>query len=51
MPKEDVKKTAVDLPHALWLRARRRALEEGKSLRDLLIEGLEMRLARKDKKT
>jgi hypothetical protein len=43
----DVKKTAIDLPHELWLRARHRALEEGTTLRDLVIEGLELRLAKK----
>lgn len=37
-------KTTLLLPESLWQRAKRRALEERCDLRDLLIEGLEMRL-------
>jgi hypothetical protein len=34
------------MPEALWLRAKARAMEERRDLRDLLIEGLELVLKR-----
>jgi hypothetical protein len=39
-------RTTLDLSPALWLRAKRRALEEGKTLRQLLLEGLDLRLSK-----
>jgi hypothetical protein len=41
-----LKKTTLLIPEALWLKARRRALDERTNLRTLLLEGLEMRLGR-----
>jgi hypothetical protein len=38
-------KTTLLMPDDLWRRAKVRAIEEGCDLRDLLLEGLEMRLA------
>jgi hypothetical protein len=43
-------KTTVEIPPELLLRAKRRALDEGTNLRALIVEGLELRLARKVKK-
>jgi hypothetical protein len=40
-------KTTVHLPEPLWRAAKIRALEERKDLRDLIIAGLELVLARK----
>jgi hypothetical protein len=47
MEKPPLKKTTLLIPETLWLRARRRALDERTNLRTLLLEGLEMRLATK----
>ena len=44
-PGEPVKTTLL-MPEALWLRAKARAMEERRDLRDLLIEGLELVLKR-----
>jgi hypothetical protein len=43
-------KTTLDIPERLWVRAKQRALDERASLRALILEGLEMRLAQKPKK-
>jgi hypothetical protein len=43
-------KTTVGVPERLWKRARVRALDERTSLRALLLEGLELRLAQNVKK-
>jgi hypothetical protein len=43
-------RTTVEIPEDLWERAKRRALDERGDLRRLIIEGLELRLARKPKK-
>jgi hypothetical protein len=40
-------KTTIDIPEELWDRAKRRALDERTSLRALILEGLELRLAEK----
>lgn len=45
-----LKKTTLLIPEALWLKARRQALDERTNLRKLLLEGLEMRLQRKPRK-
>ncbi len=42
-----LKKTTLLIPEALWLKARRQALDERTNLRAMLLEGLEMRLAKK----
>ena len=42
-------RTSFELPEALWLKAKQRALEERTDLRALIIEGLEHVLARKPK--
>lgn len=42
-------KTTLLLPETLWRRAKVRAMDERCDLRDLLIEGLEMRLQAKGK--
>lgn len=42
-----LKKTTLQIPENLWLKARRQALAERTNLRALLLEGLEMRLAKK----
>ena len=53
MPKAPAKgapamvKTTLLLPEELWQRAKVRAVEERKDLRDLLIEGLELVLAKR----
>jgi hypothetical protein len=51
MPKatgdDSIARTTVEIPKQLWLRAKRRALEEGTSLRALILEGLALRLAQK----
>jgi hypothetical protein len=39
-----LKKTTLLIPEALWLQARVKALDERTNLRELLLEGLEMRL-------
>jgi hypothetical protein len=39
-------KTTLELPEELWRRAKVRAMEERRDLRDLLIEGLELVLKR-----
>jgi hypothetical protein len=38
------------MPEQLWRRAKIRALEENRDLRDLLLEGLELILKRKEGK-
>lgn len=43
-------KTTTEIPEDLWVRARQRALDERTSLRVLILEGLELRLSRKQKK-
>jgi hypothetical protein len=40
-------KTTVEIPESLWLKAKRRALDERTDLRSLIIEGLELRLGAK----
>jgi hypothetical protein len=52
MPKKTERgvKYSVELPEDLWRRARMRALEELTDLRALVIEGLELRLARSRRK-
>ena len=42
-----VVKTTLVLPEDLWQRAKVRAVEERRDLRDLLIEGLELVLAKR----
>ncbi len=42
-----VVKTTVHLPEALWRQAKVAALEDRKDLRDLIIEGLRLVLARR----
>jgi hypothetical protein len=42
--------TSIELPAALWLKAKQRAAEERTDLRALIVEGLEHVLARKPKK-
>jgi hypothetical protein len=39
-------RTTLEIPEKLWERAKRQALDERTSLRALILEGLEMRLAR-----
>jgi hypothetical protein len=39
-------KTTLLMPEALWRRAKIRAMEERRDLRDLLLEGLELVLKR-----
>ncbi len=43
-------KTSLDLPKDLWRRAKIRAAEEDRSLKDLVAEGLEIVLKRPVKK-
>lgn len=43
-------RTSLELPEAVWLKAKQRALEERTDLRALIIEGLEYVLARKPRK-
>jgi hypothetical protein len=43
-------KTTLLMPEELWRRAKVRALEENRDLRDLLLEGLELVLKRKGNK-
>ena len=43
-------KSTVAFPHDLWLRAKHKALEERCDFRQLVIEGLELRLAKKNKR-
>ena len=51
MPKdEDEKRLTVDIPAELHRRAKIRAAELGVDLRVIVIEGLQLRLAQKDKK-
>lgn len=45
-----MKRTPVELPEALWRRAKIRAMDEGTDLRQLIIQGLERILAQKPKK-
>ncbi len=45
-----MKRTTVELPEAVWRAAKVRALDEGTDLRQLIIRGLELILARKPKK-
>jgi hypothetical protein len=47
MRKELLKKVTIEIPESLWLRARRRALDERTNLRRLVLEGLELRLREK----
>jgi hypothetical protein len=44
--KPNMVKTTLELPEDLWQRAKIRALEEHRDLRDLLIEGLALVLKR-----
>jgi hypothetical protein len=55
MEKPTMKKTTLLIPMALWLRASKRVLEDAErgvrtNIRTLLLEGLEMRLAKKGSK-
>jgi hypothetical protein len=43
-------RTSFELPEALWLKAKHRALEERTDLRALVIEGLEYVLTRKPRR-
>jgi hypothetical protein len=43
-------KTTLLMPEALWRKAKVRAMEERCDLRDLLLEGLELRLAEAKRK-
>lgn len=43
-------RTTLVMPEELWRRAKVRALEENRDLRDLLLEGLELVLKRKGSK-
>ncbi len=43
-------RTSLELPEALWRKAKRRALDERTDLRALIIRGLVLVLARKAKK-
>jgi hypothetical protein len=43
-------RTTIEFPEDLWTRARIRAIEERTDFRVLVIEGLEMRLAKKGRK-
>ncbi len=45
-PMPETRRTTLDIPPALWQRAKKRAIEEGTTLRALLLEGLELRLAK-----
>jgi hypothetical protein len=45
----DVVKTTVDLPAALWRRAKIAAMDERSDLRDIIIRALEVYLARAHK--
>jgi hypothetical protein len=47
MPKEGLTRLTVDIPRELHRRAKVRAAELGTEIRVLVIEGLEMRLARR----
>lgn len=52
-PREEVEpviRTSVELPEALWHKAKQRALDERTDLRALIIRGLELVLARKPRK-
>jgi hypothetical protein len=49
MDKLSLKKVTILIPEALWFRAKRQALDERTNLRALVLEGLELRLARKSK--
>jgi len=42
-------KVTVEIPEKLWERAKRRALDERTSLRALILDGLELRLAQSKK--
>jgi hypothetical protein len=42
-------KTTLEIPEKLWERAKRLALDERTSLKALILEGLELRLAAKKK--
>lgn len=45
-----LKKVTVEIPEPLWVRAKQRALDERTNLRALILEGLELRLAKEAKK-
>ncbi len=47
MEKPLLKKVTIQIPEALWLKAKRQALDERTNLRALVLEGLELRLAKK----
>lgn len=47
MNKPMLKKVTILIPEALWLKAKRQALDERTNLRALVLEGLELRLAKK----
>jgi hypothetical protein len=40
-------RTSLELPERVWIKAKTRAAEERIDFRQLLLEGLEMRLAKK----
>lgn len=46
----NLKKVTVEIPEPLWVRAKQRALDERTNLRALILEGLELRLAKEAKK-
>ncbi len=43
-------RTSLELPEALWRKAKQRALDERTDLRALIVEGLKYVLVRKSKK-
>jgi hypothetical protein len=45
--KSDVVRTSLILPHHIWAQAKALAAAERKDLRDLIIEGLKLVLAKK----
>lgn len=47
MDKPLLKKVTILIPEVLWLKAKRQALDERTNLRSLVLEGLELRLAKK----
>lgn len=48
---EDVKRTSLDLPLALWKRARVKAFEEGTDFRSFVIRALEQYLGARGRKS
>jgi hypothetical protein len=47
MDRPALKKVTILIPEPLWLRARRQALDERTNLQAMVLEGLELRLAKK----